>query len=124
MNNKNTKKQGNITLNELKKLVRSFDGLDLSNDDNAILYDQWNEFLTGSQEKFEVDGWTIIPIEQDRLNSDVYVVFQIGDELWRMDGWYGSYEGSNFDDAVPYKVIAKEVTVIEYVKAPRQPKAE
>jgi hypothetical protein len=124
MNNKNIKQQGNITLSKLKELVESFSDLDLSNDDNATLYDQWNDFLNGSflngsKDKLEVDGWTIIAIEQDRLNSDVYVVFQIGDELWRMDGWYDSYEGSNFDDAVPYKVITKEVTVIEYVKAPR-----
>lgn len=124
MNNKNTKQQGNITLSQLKKLVESFVDLDLGNDDDATLYDGWNELLTGSKDKLEVDGWTITPIEQDRLNSDVYVVFQIGDELWRMDGWYSSYEGFNFDDAVPYKVIAKEVTVIEYVKAPRQPKAK
>ena len=124
MNSKNTKQQGNITLSKLKELVESFSNLDLAEDSQATLYDQWNDFLAGSKDKFEVNGWTIIPIEQDRLNSNVYVVFQIGDELWRMDGWYASYEGSNFDDAVPYKVIAKEVTVIDYVKAPRQSKAE
>jgi hypothetical protein len=124
MNNKNTKQQGNITLSKIKELVESFGDLDLLDDDNATLYDRWNDFLAGSKDKFEVDGWTIIPIEQDRLNSNVYVVFQIGDELWRMDGWHSSYEGSNFDDAVPYKVIAKEVTVIKYVKEPCQPKVE
>lgn len=107
----------NITKSKLKELIEEFS----STEDD--LYDTWNDFLSGYGE-FEHKGYTFKPIFHNRVNSDTWVVFQIGDELWRMDGWYASYEGSNFEDAEPYKVVAKEVTVIEYVKAPRQPKAE
>ena len=110
----------NITKNKLLELISKLS----SEDEDHDLYDTWIDFLGGAGESFEYEGYTFKPIADDRVNSDVWVVFQIGEELWRMDGWYASYEGSNFDDAVPYKVIAKEVTVIEYVKAPRQPKAE
>jgi hypothetical protein len=107
----------NITKAKLKELIS-----ELSSGENDDLYDTWNDFLYGGE--FEYKDYTFKHIFRDRVNSDTWVVFQIGDELWRLDGWYASYEGSNFEDAEPYKVIPKEVTVIQYVKAPRQPKTE
>lgn len=50
--------------------------------------------------------------------GDTYwVVFQVGDKIYRMDGYYSSWEGANWDSAEPYEVKPKEVTVIKYVKA-------
>lgn len=46
-----------------------------------------------------------------------YVVFQVGDKLYRVDGYYASWDGTTWDDPDPYEVTPKEVTVIEYVRA-------
>lgn len=43
-----------------------------------------------------------------------YVVFSVGDKFYRVDGYYASWDGSNWDDPTPYEVTPKEVTVIEY----------
>lgn len=45
-----------------------------------------------------------------------YVVFQIGDKFYRVDGYYSSWEGVNWDSAEPYEVKPVEVTVIKYKK--------
>jgi hypothetical protein len=49
--------------------------------------------------------------------GDTYwVVFQVGDKFYRVDGYYSSWEGTNWDSAEPYEVKPVEVTVIKYKK--------
>lgn len=48
--------------------------------------------------------------------EEYWVVFQVGDKTYRVDGYYSSWEGTNWDDAEPYEVKPVEVTVIKYKK--------
>lgn len=46
-----------------------------------------------------------------------FVVFQVGDQFFQVDGYYASWDGTTWEDTTPYEVKAKEVTVIQYVRA-------
>lgn len=48
--------------------------------------------------------------------EEYWVLFQVGDELFKVDGHYDSWDGVDWDDAKLYKVAPVEVTVIEYQK--------
>jgi hypothetical protein len=43
-----------------------------------------------------------------------YVVFQVGEQFFRVDGYYASWDGTTWEDPTPYEVTPKEVTVIRY----------
>jgi hypothetical protein len=43
-----------------------------------------------------------------------YVVFQVGDQFFQVDGYYASWDGTTWEDPTPYEVEAKEVVVIKY----------
>lgn len=43
-----------------------------------------------------------------------YVVFSVDGQFFRVDGYYASWDGTNWESASPYEVEAKEVTVIKY----------
>lgn len=45
--------------------------------------------------------------------DEYWVVFKVGDQFFRVDGWYASYDGGELDGDV-YEVEPQEVTVIEY----------
>ena len=46
-----------------------------------------------------------------------YVVFSVGEQFFQVDGYYASWDGTTWDDPVPYEVKPVEVTVIKYRKA-------
>lgn len=43
-----------------------------------------------------------------------YVVFSVGDQFFRVEGYYASWDGTTWDDPIPFEVEAKEVSVIKY----------
>lgn len=47
--------------------------------------------------------------------DDYWVVFKLGKQHFRVDGWYSSYEGGELDGE-PYEVTPKEVKAIEWVR--------
>lgn len=87
--------------------------------------DAWPDFLD------ELDGWRNDPPELELPSGSAkfvkryggegkgekyWVIFSVGDELFKVDGYYSSWDGSSWDDAEMYKVEPVEVTVIEYRK--------
>lgn len=46
--------------------------------------------------------------------EEYWVIFKVGDELFKVDGYYASWDGISWDDAEIYKVAPVEVTIIEY----------
>ena len=46
-----------------------------------------------------------------------YVVFSVGDQFFRVDGYYASWDGTTWEDPTPEEVVAKEVTVVRYERA-------
>lgn len=45
-----------------------------------------------------------------------WVLFQVGEEFFRIDGYFNSWDGTNWEGSELYKVAPVEVTVIEYQK--------
>jgi hypothetical protein len=46
--------------------------------------------------------------------EDVWVVFQIGEDMYRMTGYYNSYDGSEWDTHGMHAVMPYERTIIDY----------
>lgn len=46
--------------------------------------------------------------------EELWVVFSLGDQLFRVDGYYASWDGSNWDGAEPYEVEPVPVVVTQY----------
>lgn len=43
-----------------------------------------------------------------------YVVFSVGEQFFQVDGYYASWDGTTWEDPIPYEVAPKEVVVIRY----------
>lgn len=43
-----------------------------------------------------------------------YVVFQVGDQFFKVEGYYASWDGTTWEDTTPFEVVGKPVTVIQY----------
>lgn len=102
----------------------------------AALYDWWwqetgNEAGYMSEIAAELmEAVESSPIELDDLGQlkhvlteggegqgeQYYGVFSLGNQLFRLDGYYSSWDGISWDDADLYEVEAKQVTVTHYVK--------
>lgn len=46
--------------------------------------------------------------------EDVWVVFQIGEDMYRMTGYYNSYDGSEWNTYGMHAVMPYERTIIDY----------
>jgi hypothetical protein len=64
---------------------------------------------------------TDIPVESILVHGggegdgeEYYIVFKIGETIWRVDGWYASHHGSELDYDSLREVKAQEKTVIVY----------
>lgn len=44
-----------------------------------------------------------------------YVIFQVGEQFFEVDGYYASWDGTTWEDPTPYEVAAKDVVVVKYV---------
>lgn len=92
-------------------------------DEEKVEYfsDAWPEFqdyIYGGSVELP-SGNTATEVERfggEGKGDTYYVVFQIGDKFYRVDGYYSSWEGANWDSAEPYEVKPVEVTVIKYKK--------
>jgi hypothetical protein len=53
---------------------------------------------------------------QEGGGEDIWVVFLIGDQLFKLTGWYGSWDGSNWEEGEVFEVVAEEKIVVVYNK--------
>lgn len=61
--------------------------------------------------------WLVEDFGGEGMGDTRYVVFQIGDQFFQVDGYYASWDGTTWEDPSPYEVKPVEVTKIEYRKA-------
>lgn len=104
-----------------QEIINWYNSFEDAEDKATYFYEAWSEF-----HEFMYGGSVELPsgntaTEVDRFGGEgkgdvYYVVFQIGDKFYRVDGYYSSWEGVNWDSAEPYEVKPVEVTVIEYKK--------
>lgn len=90
--------------------------------DTIYFYKAWEGFQdaiwgSGTVELASGTAKTLTRFGGEGKGDTYYVVFQIGEKIYRVDGYYSSWEGVNWDSAEPYEVKPKEVTIIRYEKA-------
>jgi hypothetical protein len=82
-------------------------------------YSNIYEFIKGEEETVEVPGLGKLEYVEDYggegSGDDYWVVFKIGDQFFRKDGWYASYDGGELDGEL-YEVKPTKVSVTEYQK--------
>lgn len=49
--------------------------------------------------------------------EDIWFVFSVGDSFFRMEGFYSSYDGSDWSGSEPERVFPQEKTITVYVSA-------
>lgn len=95
----------------------------------SITDEVWDEFYEAlytkeSTEKHEWANTPVLPsgpayvVEDfggEGMGEDRYVVFSVGDQFFKVDGYYASWDGTTWEDPTPFEVAAKPVTVIKYV---------
>jgi hypothetical protein len=97
-------------------------------DSISEVWDEFYETLSTKEhiEKYEWAHAPVLPSGPAFLVEDFggegqgetrYVVFSVGEQFFRVDGYYASWDGTTWEDPTPSEVIAKEVTVIRYERA-------
>jgi len=109
-----------FTAEEVAEKVNEFD------DEQRVSQEYWE----GTYEELKNYGWSSSgknAIEVPGLGEleyvdeyggegkgdDYWVVFKIGEQYFRVDGWYASYDGGELDGE-PYEVSPKEQTITTY----------
>jgi len=71
--------------------------------------------------KVELDGLGEVTLVDSKPGfegggEDIWVVFHVGNQLFKLTGWYGSWDGSNWDEGDVFEVVAEEKIVVVYNK--------
>ena len=91
--------------------------------DEEVYFDEaWPEFNemiwgSGTVDLPSGEAKTLDSYGGEGKGDEYWVVFQVGEKIYRVDGYYSSWEGVNWESAEPYEVKPVEVTVIEYKEA-------
>ncbi len=107
-------------LKALKRALSKLEGEDLDENMEGMLCD-FHDFLeSGNGETFKVDDVYTLKLvnserEYDGDGATIQAVFQSGDYLYAYEGFYSSYEGTEWDEISEiYPVVAKKKTIIVY----------
>jgi hypothetical protein len=96
--------------------------------ETADYFDEaWEDFNESLVTKKNADerGWTTPALASgpaykvaeyggEGQGDDLWVVFQVGDQFFKVEGYYSSWDGGRYDDPTPYEVEPVQVTVTEY----------
>lgn len=111
-----------MTINVEQEIIDWYNSFEDADDKADYFYEAWSEFqdfIYGGSAELP-SGLTATELERfggEGKGDQYWVVFQIGDKIYRVDGYYSSWEGANWDSAEPYEVKPVEVTVVKYKKA-------
>lgn len=110
------------TVGELEQRINQ-EITDAEGNNDAVWYDGWDaiEYLDSygdnPNDTIDLEGFGTIEFVDhfggEGQGDDYWTVFRIGDRYFRMDGWYSSYEGHEYDGELD-EVYPKEVTRTEY----------
>lgn len=88
----------------------------------------WSEFYDTLHEKDYIEKYEwanapVLPSGPAYLVEDFggegqgeerWVVFSVGDQLFKVEGYYASWDGTTWDDPTPFEVKPKDVVVVRY----------
>lgn len=97
-----------MTAKELRKLI--------TDSDKEAEFTQFIESYDEGVE-FDLNGLKLKVLKNHRRDEYMEVIFQVGDDLFQVNGSYDSWEGTTFYSPVSslYKVQSKQVVRTEYV---------
>lgn len=95
-----------------------------SSEEESYFGDAWSEFReeiewNSSEEGVQLDSGKATLVERfggEGKGEEYWIIFKVGEETFKVDGYYSSWDGVNWDDSEVYKVKPVEVTVIQYEK--------
>jgi len=108
-----------MTLRQLKKLINDtkyplIDGVEAQLNNQEIFL----KFLS-NERNAKIADIDFKFIHSQRLDSEFFVVFQVEDILYRIDGYYSSYGGSEFNFNDIRIVTKQEKTITVYEEPPK-----
>jgi hypothetical protein len=85
------------------------------------LDDNWYDISYYAKKNDIVTDWGTMKILEDEQGGEghgesIWVIFELGGKIWRKDGVYASWVGSDWDIGSPYEVVGKPVERIEYTR--------
>jgi hypothetical protein len=123
-----------VTAREVQNAIESYnEQVETYNEENK---DAWREpfaqtLIDGSVYNPETKKYEDVKVELDGLGEvtlvdskpgqegggeDIWIVFHVGNQLFKLTGWYGSWDGSNWDEGDVFEVVAEEKIVVVYNK--------
>jgi hypothetical protein len=89
-------------------------------------WDDFNESLI-TKEQADKHGWTTPTLASgpaykvdehggEGQGDSLWVVFQVGDQFFKVEGYYSSWDGGVYEDPTPFEVEPKQVIVTQYVE--------
>lgn len=105
-----------FTVKEVEDAINKWEEKDQEENPNSY-YDGVYDRLKWGEELEEIEGLGKLEYVDDYggegQGDDYWVVFKVGDQFFRKNGWYASYDGGELDGEL-YEVFPKEVTRTEY----------
>lgn len=121
-----------MTVNIEQEILDWYNVNDIGVEASSVDSEVWNEFYESLHTKAHTETYdwaktAVLPSGPAYIVEDVgggegdgeerYVVFQVADQFFQVDGYYASWDGTTWEDTTPYEVKPKEVTVIQYERA-------
>jgi hypothetical protein len=107
---------------DIKQEILDWYNSQLESDEKVEYFDEvWPEFYeeiwgSGSVTLASGDTKTLEDFGGEGQGDQRWVVFAVGDKIYRVDGYYASWDGTTWEDPTPYEVKPVEVTVVKYKK--------
>lgn len=88
---------------------------ELTEEEQAEYSDEgFADLLQWHKEGVELPGIGLATcVDYEHINEDLKLVFKVGDQLFRIEGWYSSYDADQWDTQV-VEVEAREKTITVY----------
>lgn len=79
--------------------------------------DEFRDFIQNQGGNVKIGELTLETIEAERVNAGVYNVFSVGEDLFRVEGYYDSWSGTDweYNDITKVKAVVKQVTFYESI---------
>src|SRR4051812_5257093 len=86
-------------------------------------HDKFHEFCCEDYEDYKaktsvIGGLTLKSLEHERMNSEIELVFQIGEQYFAAEGTYDSWEGTDYSETLGClrEVKPEQKTITVYTK--------
>lgn len=102
----------NARQERMDELAESFD--DLTDEEQEKVEEQFSEEIQWGDRKVELPGvGTAEYVNYEHINEDLILIFKIGEQFFKITGFYSSYDEDEWENAVT-EVVPKEKIITVY----------